>query len=68
MTQIELFLYPDPINTFDSFYQDVCPMIGDMCFFFEIGRDGTEVLEVLSMTDEVFAVLSGARRQVPCFS
>ena len=33
-------------------------------FFFEIGRDGTEVLEVLSMTYAVFAALSGARRQV----
>ena len=35
-------------------------------FFFEIGRDveGIEVLEVLSMTYAVFAVPSGARRQV----
>ena len=33
-------------------------------FFFEIGKDGTEVLEVLSMKSTVFEVPSGARRQV----
>ena len=33
-------------------------------FFFEIGRDGTEILEVLSLTCAVFAVPLGARRQV----
>ena len=38
------------ISTFARFYPDFCPMIGRMCWFFEIGRDveGIEVLRVLS--------------------